>query len=105
MTPGPSTEPVTDAEILTTVSKLIEEVVGAEYSLGLEIDMDTSFQGDLELESLEFVELAEKLIETYGEHVDFAGWLATMDVDEIIAMTVGELVAYIHTSLDDAGAA
>lgn len=101
MSPGPSTEHITDAEVLATVSKLIEEVVGSEYALGLDIGMDTSFQEDLELESLEFVELAERLIETYGEKVDFAGWLATMDVDEIIAMTVGQLVAYIRTSLDE----
>jgi acyl carrier protein len=100
LSPGLSTD-VTATEVLATVAELIGEVVGAEYSLGLEIASDTSFQEDLELESIEFVELAEKLIETYGARVDFAGWLATMDVDEIIAMTVGQLVAYIVGSLND----
>jgi acyl carrier protein len=90
--------------VLATVTSLIGEVVGEDYAIDLDIQMDTSFQEDLELESIEFVALAEKLTEEYGDKVDFTGWLATLNVDEIIAMTVGQLVAYIAQSLSgDAG--
>jgi acyl carrier protein len=57
--------------------------------------MNTSFREDLDLESIEFVALGEALVGQYGEHVDFAGWISSMDVDEIIGLTVGHLVEHI----------
>ena len=57
-----------------------------------------AFDEDLELESIEFVALAEQLLERYGEQVDFVGWLATMELDEIIALTVGQLVDFVVTA-------
>lgn len=85
--------------VLDTLVALITDVIGDEYASGLEIGMDTTFQEDLELESIEFTTLAEQLMETYGDRVDFMAWLADMDVDAIIAMTVGELVSFITASL------
>lgn len=85
--------------VLDTVVALITDVIGDEYATGLDIGMETTFQEDLELESIEFTALAERLMETYGDQVDFMAWLADMDVDAIIAMTVGELVQFITTSL------
>jgi acyl carrier protein len=77
---------------------MLVDVIGPEYLIGLTIDLDTSFDADLELESLEFVALAERLLEYYGEAVDFVAWLATMELDDIIALTVGDLVTFIVTS-------
>ena len=57
--------------------------------------LETSFEKDLELESIEFVALAEKLQERYGKSVDFVGWLSSKELDEIIGLTVGELVEFI----------
>jgi acyl carrier protein len=85
--------------VLATVTRLIIDVVGEDYLLDLEIDMDTSFNDDLEIESIEFVALAEQLTEAYGARVDFAGWLADMELDEIIGISVGELVDHIVGSL------
>jgi acyl carrier protein len=97
---APGKEPVSAAQeaVLATVVSLITDVIGEEYAAGLDIGMQTTFQEDLELESIEFTALAERLIDTYGERVDFMGWLAEMDVDAIIAMTVGELVEFIAAS-------
>lgn len=83
------------SEILRTVEQLIVEVAGDELLLTGPISMATSFNGDLELESIEFVALAEKLQEHYGAGVDFVGWLSTKELDQIIALTVGELVEFI----------
>ncbi|MDA8268833.1 MAG: acyl carrier protein [Actinomycetota bacterium] len=85
--------------VLDTVVTLITEVIGEDYAVGLDIGLETTFQEDLELESIEFTALAERLMEIYGDRVDFMGWLAEMDVDAIIAMTVGELVGHIEASL------
>jgi acyl carrier protein len=83
------------AEVLAEVTEMIAEVIGVDELVGLEIGLETSFQDDLEVESIEFVVLSERLMARYGEEVDFVGWMAGMELDEIIALTVGDLVAFV----------
>ena len=102
--PGPShtaspTAIPTLEGVLAVVRALLTEIVGEDYLLDLEIDMDTSFSDDLEVESLEFVALAEKLTDHYGEGIDFVAWLADMELDDIIGMSVGSVVHFVHRSL------
>jgi acyl carrier protein len=84
---------------------MLVDVIGPDYLIDLSIGLDTSFDEDLELESLEFVALAEQLLQHYGGQVDFVAWLATMELDEIIALTVGDLVTFIVASTSGAAAA
>lgn len=85
--------------VLAEVDRMLAEVIGDDLLLDEPLSMETSFDGDLELESLEFVALAEKLLETYGERVDFVAWMAGMELDEIVALTVGQLVDFVVSSL------
>jgi acyl carrier protein len=82
-------------EILRVVEKLVLEVAGDELLLAGPMTMETSFNADLELESIEFVALAEKLQLHYGAGVDFVGWISKKELDAIIQLTVGELVEFI----------
>jgi len=86
------------ADVLEVVQDMLVDVIGPEYLIDLTIGLDTAFDEDLELESLEFVALAERLLQHYGGQVDFVAWLATMELDEIIALGVGDLVAFIVAS-------
>ncbi len=88
-----------EEKILEQVATLLREVIGEEYVLDLQITLETSFNEDLELESIEFVTLADRLTATYGTRVDFVGFLSEKDVDQVINMKVGEVVDYISTSL------
>jgi acyl carrier protein len=88
-----------DTRILGEVAEMLREVIGEEYVVDMEIAMDTSFNEDLELESIEFVTLADRMRVTYGDKVDFVGFLAEMDVDKVINMQVGEVVRFIADSL------
>ncbi len=85
----------TPESVLTVVSKLVREIIGEDWANDLEITMTTSFSDDLELESIEFVALAERLKEVFGEPVDFAGWLGQMDLQQILSLKVGTLTEYI----------
>jgi acyl carrier protein len=92
--------------VLETLSSMIGEVIGPDELLLVdEITLETSFNDDLELESIEFVALAELLMEHYGERVDFVAWIADMELEQIIEMRVGELVAFIVGCLADEGPA
>jgi acyl carrier protein len=82
-------------DVLRTVETLILEVVGDEVALAGPMTMQTSFNADLELESIEFVALAEKLQQHYGSSIDFVGWISKKELDQIINLTVGELVEFI----------
>ena len=85
-------------KVLDVVRTIIANVIGEDYVQELEIDMETSFHDDLDIESIEFVALGEALIDRYGHRVNLAAWIASMDVDEIIGMTVGRLVEHIAGS-------
>lgn len=86
-------------DVLATVAALIVEVVGEDFLFDTTIGMATSFNEDLELESIEFVALSERLLEHYGARVDFVAWIGDMELDEIIALRVGQLVDYIVSCL------
>ncbi len=90
-------------QILIDVRSLLIEIIGAEYAVGLDIGVHTSLDADLQLESIEFVKLATLLTERYGNRVDFVAFLAVKELDEIIQLTVGELVDHIADCLTLAG--
>jgi len=96
---GAGPQPSTVQEVLDTVSSLIIEVLGDDYLLESPITMDTAFEEDLELESIEFVALAEQVELRYRDGIDFVSWMGEMEVEEIKALTVGDLVTFIATSL------
>ncbi|MBW8484786.1 acyl carrier protein [Actinomadura parmotrematis] len=86
-------------DVLGEVVAMLVEVVGEDFLLDVEVGPDTTFNRDLALESIEFVALAEKLQGRYGDRVDLPAFIAGMDLDEIMNMTVGDLVAHIGSRL------
>ncbi|MEX2974468.1 MULTISPECIES: phosphopantetheine-binding protein [Streptomyces] len=81
--------------IVDEITDMLVSVVGDELLVVGEIGPATTFNDDLALESIEFVALAELLQERYGPSVDFLGFLAEKDIDQILAMSVGELAAHV----------
>jgi len=90
---------MTNAELLGAVEQALVAIAGDEILISGPISMTTSFNGDLELESIEFVALAEKLQQQFGARVDFVGWISGKELDQIIQLTVGELVEFIASCL------
>lgn len=98
-------------EIDATVAAAVESDITAMLRTMLEEDglddaeitRETTFHDDLELESIDLVTLAGSLREHYGDQVNLALFIADLELDEIIALTVGELVDYVSASLHTAG--
>lgn len=83
------------AEIAADLRAVLDE-----YGMDeVEIDRDTRFHDDLELESIDLVELATKLRDRYGDRINFAEFVGSLKLAEIIALTVGQLVDYVVGSL------
>lgn len=88
------------SSVLREIGLMLERVRG-DYELpgAPEITMDTGFQDDLELESIDLVELAGHLDARYGGRVNFAEFIADLELEEIIALTVGRLVDFVVACL------
>ena len=82
-------------QTLATIVELLQAVLGEDFLLDVEISRQTSFSDDLALESIEFVALAEELQQHYAGRVDLVAFMAELEIDEIMAMTLGQLVDYI----------
>ncbi len=86
-------------EILDVVRSRLTETIGPENLLDVSIDVDTSFDADLEMDSIEFVALMERLGEDYGEDLDVIAWLSSLEFEQIVELTVGDLVTFIASSV------
>ncbi|MCW1249513.1 phosphopantetheine-binding protein [Acaricomes phytoseiuli] len=87
-------------QVLAEISSILSDMV-QEYGLDdVEITRETSFQEDLELESIDLVSFGGKLREHYGSRVNFAAFFGSLDLDEIIEMRVGRLVDYVVACLN-----
>jgi acyl carrier protein len=87
------------SSVIDTITEILTEVLGEEFLLDTVITPETSFNEDLALESIEFVEVSEKLQERYGERVNLVAFIADMDIDAITAINVGQLTDYIDGQL------
>jgi acyl carrier protein len=93
---------VTPDAVLTVLAEIADmlRAILDEYGLDdAEIGMDTTFHDDLEMESIDLVTLAGRLEVRYGGRVNFAEFIADLDLDQIIAMSVGQLVEHVVASL------
>ena len=71
----------------------------------LDINMQTKFQDDLELESIEMIALGDALKSHYTAlssqdiDVDFASWLSQLSIEQLMELSVGDLVIWIEAKL------
>ncbi|MEO3747650.1 acyl carrier protein [Plantactinospora sp. B5E13] len=90
-------------DILAELSEMIRAVL-ADFAPDDEITMETTFREDLGMESLDVVSLAGRLQTRYGDRVNFAHFVATLDLQTVRDLRVGQLVDHIAGSLDGVGA-
>jgi acyl carrier protein len=85
-----------------TVVGTIIDVVGQEFYEECEVGLDSTFAEDIELESMEMMEIAERLMLAYEGRVDFVAWFSDMELEDIIELTLGSLIDFIVASLQEA---
>jgi acyl carrier protein len=88
-----------EKEIFETVSAMVVDLMGEEFLIDLPLQPSTTFGGDLELESIEFVALAEMLQNHYGSAINFPEFLSQMGIEEIVALSIQDLMDYIAERL------
>ncbi|HEY3752575.1 MAG TPA: acyl carrier protein [Pseudonocardiaceae bacterium] len=88
---------MTAAESSDTAGELFAEIAGMLAAVtGVDdpsVTPDVTLEGDLGLDSLDVVDLGGRLQERYG--VDLLAFLATLDIDQLVGLTAGELADHV----------
>jgi acyl carrier protein len=85
----------TRAELFAEIAGIIRDVTAAGDEWAARIAPDSALEGDLGLESMELVEVGARLRDRFGDRVDLLAFVGGLDIDELIDLTVGDLVAYV----------
>jgi tocopherol O-methyltransferase len=87
-----ATKPVApSAELVAEVADVLRATAGADAV----IEAGTRLDGDLELESVEVAEFAAALRERFGDRVDLPGYIAGLEIDEMVALSVADVAAHV----------
>jgi acyl carrier protein len=78
------------------IARALAAATGDESLLSAGLSAATRLEGDLCLDSLDLTAVGALLRERYGTAVDLTGYVAGLDIDEIIELTVGEVAAYVN---------
>jgi acyl carrier protein len=93
------TAAVDQDQVLLDLSAMLRTILD-EYGIDdSATTLESRFHDDLELESIDLVTLAGALAEHYGDGVNFAEFIAGLELEAIIELTVGDLVGYVVTEL------
>jgi acyl carrier protein len=88
-----------DPAIIRDITAVIRQAVAEDWIQEFEIGANTSFNDDLDLESVEFVTIAAGLQQHFGEQIDLIGWLSTKSFDDLIALRVGNIAEFVSNNL------
>ncbi|TAJ54670.1 MAG: acyl carrier protein [Nevskiaceae bacterium] len=91
-------------QVLALVIDKIRATVNEDWIADFDIGLETRFNDDLELESIEFVKIADALQAHYGNQLAIIAWLSGKSIHELIGLSVGDLVDYIAATLAPAQA-
>ena len=90
-------------DLLAGVIAMIAQATGEDEAWASAVTATCRLEGDLWLDSLELAALAGLLQSAYGDEVDLATFLTGLEIDELIGLTVGDLVSYVAGCLEPEG--
>ena len=84
-----------ESALLADVVRILVEVTGEDETWAAGVSPASQLEGDLTLDSVEMLALADRLRARYGDAVDLPAYWAELDIDALIALTVGDVVTYL----------
>jgi acyl carrier protein len=84
-----------DRPALPELAGMLRDVTGQSQAWAARITPETRLEDDLDLDSVELTALAELVRRRCGPAVDLSGYLSGLDFDELIALTVGDLLTVL----------
>ncbi len=78
------------------VIALLRQVIGDDPRWADRVTPSARLDQDLRLDSLEMTALAALLAQAYGDRVDLAAFMAGLDFDQLVALTVADVASYVR---------
>ena len=88
-------DPGAQDPLVAQIAALLREITGEDEQWLAALGPRTRLDADLLLESVELAELGDALARRYGERVDLVGHVATLELDQIIALSIADVAAYV----------
>ncbi|MEN9919505.1 MAG: hypothetical protein RL662_1941 [Bacteroidota bacterium] len=82
-------------QLFIKLKQFIFDIIGADIAEELQITKESNFTRDLEMDSIEIVAFAEKVKVEFGDKIDFAAWLSSMDLDQLVNLNINDIITYI----------
>jgi acyl carrier protein len=92
-----------EQRLVGEVIGLLRQVIGADPRWAGRVTPSARLDQDLRLDSLEVTALASVLRDAYGDRVDLAAFMASLDFDALVALTVADLAGYVRSCGTGAG--
>lgn len=83
------------AALLGEIVAMLRDVTGEDEQWSRRIDETSRLEDDLRMESVELAELDTLMRNRYGDRVDLRRFLSELDLDALIALRVGDLMALV----------
>jgi acyl carrier protein len=87
------------AALITTIRQTINE----DWIEDFPITAQTRFHDDLELESIEFIKIADAVQTHFGTRLDITGFLYGKNIQDLITLSVGDIADFIAGALQEPG--
>lgn len=84
-----------ETKIFEKIKELITEIIGKDFIEEYDINIESTLSGDLEMESIEVVELSEKIKKYYGNDIAINDWISKMGLERLIVLSIKDIVNYI----------
>jgi acyl carrier protein len=83
-------------EIFNKIKELITEVIGQDFIEEYDLNMESTLTGDLEMESIEIVQLSIKIIGFYGKQINLEDWMTKMTLEELVNLSIKDIVNFLE---------
>lgn len=83
------------AALLDEIVAMLRDVTGEDEQWSRRVDETSRLEDDLRMESVELAELDTLMRNRYGDRVDLRRFLSELDLDALIALRVGDLMALV----------
>jgi acyl carrier protein len=82
------------------IAVMVERAIRDDSERPPVITPNARLDADLGMESVEVVELSESLRARFGDRVDLPAFAASLDIDSLIGLTVGQVTDYVAGALE-----
>ncbi|MGI8665192.1 MAG: hypothetical protein ACR2N4_04055 [Jatrophihabitans sp.] len=88
-----------DSGLFADIVNILAFVTGEGPDWAAGIEPAARLETDLRMESVELAEFDQALRRRFGDRVDLAGHLASLDLDQLVGLSVAEVTGYVAGQL------